>query len=126
MNRYKKFITPREFMKKFNVDKETYKSLIYRGLPSYDCAGVTRHPIDEIYLWFEEKRIMLEDSEKLCNATQLAHVFSVSVSMIAKWELMGLPKHVINRGRGGRRKIFAYDPEEVLVWLRSQHEGVRV
>lgn len=126
MNKYKKFITPREFMKKFNVDPSDYHCLVVRGLPTYHCAGITRHPIDEIYLWCEENRVRLEDRENLCNATELAKVFSVSVTTIAKWERMGMPKRIIPCSNRGDKKFFAYDTEEVLTWLRSLHEGVKV
>ena len=124
MNYYKKFISAQELMKRFNIDKDEYKYMVSSGLPVYSCAGISRHAIDEVYLWCEEHRHPIEDTSNNCNILELSHVFGVSPSVISKWEELGLPKKIITDRLNSNKRRFVYDIEDVKNWLRTQHKGV--
>lgn len=122
MNNYKKFISPYELMKKFNIDEGEYREMCYSGLPRYECAGVTRHAIDEIYLWCEENRKPIIDYSNICSKSKLCDIFNVGGTVISKWEELGMPKHIVTDKLNSNKRTFKYDIDEVKNWLKKSLE----
>lgn len=117
----KKFLSPVQLRKRFNFNPNEYENLIDLGLPTYTCAGVTRHPIDEVYLWCEKNRVAIRDQNNLCSGRKIRELLGISDKNLKTLEQMGLPKVI--QQKGGFRK-FMYDKEEVINWFKSQQDDM--
>lgn len=117
----KKFLSPIQLKKRFGISNTDYEWYLTRGLPSYGCAGVTRHPIDEVYLWFEDNNIEIEEYQSLCNAPQLRRLLGIDKRTLERWEENGLPK-VLDTTKYPHS--FKYNTNTVITWLKSQNNDM--
>ena len=116
------FLSPRQVQARFGLSRSEYTSLVQRGLPTYYCAEVTRHPIGEIYQWCENNRIVLRDQNDLCTRTQLKKLLNINESVLSSWEKAGLP--YCERRGVDEMKHFIYNKYDVIDWLKSQQNNV--
>lgn len=121
MNFYKKFISPIDLMKRFNLDKNEYRHLLELGLPVYGCAGIQRHAIDEVYLWCEANKIPIQDNSELYSGKELIKIFGITEKTLSSWIEMGLPKQIIPNKSNPYKRHFAYNVNDVRNWLRTQY-----
>lgn len=119
----RKFLSPIQVQRRFGIKSEEYNRFIDAGFPTYTCAGVTRHPIDEIYMWCEENRLQLEDQNNLCSRSQIMALLNINSKILEDWEKCGLPKRLVCNHRV---KKFLYHKQDVIDWLRSQSSVVGV
>lgn len=100
-----------------------YDTFVQEGMPTYTCAGVTRHPIDEIYTWCESKRVVLHDQNNLCSRTQLKKLLGIKDKDLINWENAGLPR-IVSKNKINGFKMYLYDKNDVIDWLKSQQNNV--
>lgn len=119
----KKFLSPNQIRNRFGLSKSEYDMYVRQGLPTYVCAGVVRHPIDEVYLWCETNRVYLQDQNDMCTRTQIRKLLGISSNDLEKWEKAGLPKaSKVNKATGG--VMYLYRKHDVIDWLKSQQNNV--
>lgn len=119
----KKFFSPTQLRRRFNISLFEYNTFVEAGMPTYTCAGVVRHPIDEVYLWCENNRVHLQDQNDLCSARQIRELLGISAKNLEDWEKMGLPKKIYKTRRFPR---ILYDKNDVISWLKTQSQKAGV
>lgn len=121
----RKFLSPIQVQRRFGLSSTEYTQYVESGMPTYQCAGVVRHPIDEIYLWSETNRIVLQDLNDLCTSNQIRKLLGISKKDLENWEKEGLPKQITHNPASGIR-MFLYNKHDVIAWLKSQQNTVEV
>lgn len=121
----RKFLSPTQVQRRFGLSTTEYDKYVECGMPTYKCAGVTRHPIDEIYLWCESNRITLQDQNDLCTSNQIKKLLGINQRDLENWEMLGLPKQITQNPASGM-KMFLYNKYDVIDWLKSQQNMVEV
>lgn len=114
------FLSPIQVMRRFGMSRAEYDTYLSKGLPTYYCAGVTRHPIDEIYTWCESHRIVLQDQNDICSRKQLKRLLGISDKDLENWEAAGLPRIATPLLSG---VMFEYNKNDVIDWLKSQQNN---
>lgn len=117
MVKNRKFLSPVQLKRRFGISETDYRWYISMGLPTYGCAGVKRHPIDEVYMWFEDNDIEIEEYQNLLNAPQLRRLLGIDKKTLEKWEENGLPKILDTKKYP---YSFKYNTKTVVTWLKSQ------
>lgn len=117
----RKFLTPNQLKDRFGLSTTTYTEYLNHGLPTVGCAGVIRHPISEVYLWFEENNLDIEEKKNICNAPQLRRLLCIDKRTLEQWEEKGLPKML---DTSKYPYSFKYDARTVISWLRSQQNDM--
>lgn len=118
----KKFLSPYQIRKRFDISSSDYLRYVQLGMPTYKCAGITRHPIDEVYLWCESHRIHLQDQNDMCTSNQIRKLLGITKNELENWEKAGLPKTMTrNKATGG--VMYLYNRKEIIDWLRSHQNN---
>lgn len=116
-----KFLSPNQLKNRFGISRTNYDFYVKNGLPTYGCAGVVRHPIDEVYLWFEEHEIDIKEHQDICSAKQLRNLLGINKKTLEKWEEKGLPKYLDDSKFPA---TFKYNKNTVITWLKSQQNDM--
>lgn len=117
-NNDKKFLSPIELKIRFKISGSKYRALVNEGLPTIKCAGVVRHPLQDVYFWCEDNNIKLQDSKEVVSKTKLMKILGIDNRIFETWKNKGLPCIPVLDNK--RNHITRYNINEVSDWLKSQ------